>query len=100
MGDPQLLTTDFGPLTDCMHFNNVMEFLRQSKEEGIETLVGGKQHGTKGTFVQLTVLLGPDQDSKLWKEEIFGPVVVLKTFKTEEEAIELANDTPYGLGCK
>ncbi|KAJ5470149.1 aldehyde dehydrogenase [Penicillium desertorum] len=84
MGDPQLTTTDFGPLADQMHFNHVMEYLRQSKEEGIEALP--------------TVLLGPDQDSKVWKEEIFGPVVVLKTFKTEEEAVELANDTLYGLG--
>lgn len=100
MGDPRLPTTDFGPLADQMHFNSVLDFLKQGKQEGIEVLVGGERRGTEGTFVQPTVLLGPDRSSKLWKDEIFGPVLVIKTFKTEEEAIELANDTPYGLGCK
>ncbi|RAK86387.1 aldehyde dehydrogenase [Aspergillus costaricaensis CBS 115574] len=98
MGDPQLLGTDFGPLADQLHFNHVMELLHHGEQEGLEALVGGEQQGTKGLFVQPTVLLGPDRNSKLWKEEIFGPVIVLKTFRTEEEAIELANDTPYGLG--
>lgn len=100
MGNPRLPETEFGPLADQVHFDSVMGFLRQAKEEGIEVLAGGERMGTDGTFVQPTVLLGPDRDSRVWKEEIFGPVLVLRTFRTEDEAVELANDTPYGLGCK
>ena len=50
--------------------------------------------------MQPTVILKPDVKSKVFTDEIFGPVIVVRTFKTEEEAIELANDTTYGLGCE
>lgn len=51
-------------------------------------------------FVEPTILLNPDSKSKVYTGEIFGPVISLKTFKREEEAIQLANDTTYGLGCE
>lgn len=98
MGDSSLAETAFGPLADVTQFERVMGFLKGAKEEGIQVLVGGERLGSKGQFVQPTVLLNPDVKSKVYTDEIFGPVISIRTFKTEEEAIELANDTTYGLG--
>jgi aldehyde dehydrogenase (NAD+) len=100
MGDPALSGTAFGPLADKKQFERVMGFLNDGKKEGVQVLVGGERMGDKGTFVLPTILLNPDSKSKVYRDEIFGPVITLKTFKTEEEAIQLANDTTYGLGCK
>jgi aldehyde dehydrogenase (NAD+) len=100
MGDPSLPDTAFGPLADKKQFERVMGFLKDGKAEGIEVLVGGERKGDKGTFVQPTVLLNPDLKSKLYTDEIFGPVISVRTFKDEDEAIKLANDTTYGLGCE
>lgn len=98
MGDPSLKDTAFGPLADKKQFERVMGFLRDGKAEGVEVLVGGERQGEKGTFVQPTVFLNPDLKNKVYTDEIFGPVISLRTFKSEDEAIELANDTTYGLG--
>jgi len=100
MGDPTLAETAFGPLADKKQFERVMAFLNDGKAEGVEVLTGGERMGDKGTFVKPTVLLNPDSKSKVYKDEIFGPVISVKAFKTEEEAIQMANDTTYGLGCK
>lgn len=100
MGDPSLADTAFGPLADKKQFERVMGFLRDGKAEGVQVLTGGDRKGDKGAFVQPTVLLNPDVKSKVYTDEIFGPVISVRTFKSEEEAIELANDTTYGLGCK
>ena len=100
MGDPSLDDTAFGPLADKKQFERVMSFLQSAKDDGVQILVGGERKGTKGTFVQPTVFLNPDVKSKVYTDEIFGPVISIKTFKDEAEAIELANATTYGLGCK
>ncbi len=100
MGDPSLEDTAFGPLADKKQFDRVMGFLNDGKAEGVQVLTGGGRLGQKGTFVEPTVFLNPDIKSRLYTDEIFGPVISVKTFKTEEEVIELANDTTYGLGCK
>ncbi|EXJ95887.1 hypothetical protein A1O1_01012 [Capronia coronata CBS 617.96] len=98
MGDPSLPETAFGPLADKKQFERVMSFLEAGKAEGIQILAGGERLGDKGAFVQPTVLLNPDLKSRVYTDEIFGPVISVKTFQTEEEAIRLANDTTYGLG--
>ncbi|KAK5724503.1 hypothetical protein LTR15_004548 [Elasticomyces elasticus] len=98
MGDPSLEDTAFGPLADKAQFERVMKFLDDGKAEGLEYLAGGGRKGTSGTFVQPTVILNPGLKSKVYTDEIFGPVISVKTFKTEEEALEMANDTTYGLG--
>lgn len=100
MGDPSLKETAFGPLADQKQFASVMGFLKSAQEEGVQVLVGGERMGDKGAFVLPTVLLNPGLKSKVYTDEIFGPVITVKTFKDEEEAIKLANDTTYGLGCK
>lgn len=98
MGDPAAMETLFGPLADKKQYDRVMEFLTSAKEEGVQILTGGDRKGDKGTFVQPTVLLNPDLKSRVYTDEIFGPVISVRTFKTEEEAVQLANDTQYGLG--
>lgn len=100
MGDPTDPKTAYGPLADKKQFDRVMGFLQGAREEGVQVLVGGERQGTKGTFVQPTVFLNPDLKSKVYTDEIFGPVISVTTFKDEAEAIKLANDTTYGLGCR
>jgi len=66
-------------------------------QKAAQLVTGGKRKGTKGFFIEPTIFLNPAPDSKIYRQEIFGPVIVVKTFKTEDEVIELANDTEYGL---
>lgn len=99
MGDPSLEDTAFGPLADKKQFERVMSFLNDGRSEGVQYLTGGDRKGDKGTFVQPTVILKPDLKSKVYTDEIFGPVISVVTFKDEQEAIDMANDTTYGLGC-
>jgi aldehyde dehydrogenase (NAD+) len=96
MGEPSDSNTFLGPLADGKQFERVMSFLDIGKEEA-ELLVGGARHGDSGWYVQPTIFLNPKDDARIYREEIFGPVLTIRTFKTEEEAIELANDTSFGL---
>jgi len=99
MGDAASEQTYLGPLADKAQFDRVMGFLEEGKKEGagMEVLTGGNRKGDKGMFVEPTVILNPDSKSKIYTDEIFGPVLTIKTFKTEDEAIEMANNTSYGL---
>jgi aldehyde dehydrogenase (NAD+) len=97
--DPQDPTTMLGPIADEIQFNRVMSYIKIGKEGG-EPLVGGAQKGDKGFFIEPTIFLNPGKESRVYREEIFGPVLTIQTFKTEEEAIELANDTKTGLSCE
>lgn len=98
MGDPSLEDTAFGPLADKKQFERVMSFMNGAREEGVQVLTGGQRKGDKGTFVQPTIFLNPGLTSKVYTDEIFGPAISLRTFRDEDEAIELANNTTYGLG--
>ena len=99
MGQPSDSKTFFGPLADNKQFERVMSFLDIGKQEA-ELLTGGARHGDNGWYVQPTIFLNPKDDARIYREEIFGPVLTIRTFKTEEEAIKLANDTDFGLSCK
>lgn len=88
--------TKLGPVVDKLQFDRVMSFVEAGKKSA--TLVtGGNRCGTKGCFIEPTLFLNPGEDSTIWKEEIFGPVLSIRTFKAEAEAVEAANDTTYGL---
>lgn len=100
MGHASLTDTKLGPVADKKQFDRIMGFIKGSSAQNVQVLAGGERFGVKGAFVQPTVLLTPDPQSDAYKDEIFGPVLCVRTFKDEEEAISLANDTPYGLGCK
>lgn len=99
IGNPEDKNTKVGPIADQAQFKRVMEFLEVGKRDG-ELVTGGGQRGSEGLFIEPTVFKNTPSDSKIVREEVFGPVVTVQTFKTEEEAIELANDTIFGLSGK
>ncbi|KAK0554472.1 hypothetical protein OC845_000733 [Tilletia horrida] len=96
VGDPFDAKTIMGPIIDQRGMDQVNDFLQQAREEGATILQGSVPSG-KGLFVPPTILQGLKQTSSVMTGEIFGPVTHISTFKTEEEAIQLANDTEFGL---
>ncbi|KAK0450315.1 aldehyde dehydrogenase [Desarmillaria tabescens] len=99
LADPFVAETQHGPQVSRTQFERVMGYLHSAREDGAQFHIGGEKHGNgEGFFIQPTVFTG-DNTMKAVKEEIFGPVAALIKFKTEEEAIELANDTSYGLAA-
>ena len=97
--DPLDKSTVLGPLADKAQFERVLGYIQAGKKSA-KLLTGGKQKGDKGCLIEPTIFLNPDQNNRAYKEEIFGPVLIVKTFKNEEEVIDLANNTPYGIGGK
>ncbi|MBS4171764.1 5-carboxymethyl-2-hydroxymuconate semialdehyde dehydrogenase [Bacillus sp. FJAT-49736] len=98
IGDPLHKDTEVGPLIHVEHFNNVKRYLEIAVEEGAEVYSGVvPEEFKRGNFVPPTLLLNVENHMRVAQEEIFGPVMTVMKFKTEEEAIELANDVKYGL---
>jgi aldehyde dehydrogenase (NAD+) len=96
MGDPLAKETFLGPLADKAQTERVRAFFEQGKKDGVNFLTGGK---INGNFVEPTIMKSPPLESSVWKEEIFGPALGIQTFRSEDEAIRLANDTNYGLSA-
>ncbi len=86
-----------GPLVSKKQFERVTSYIEQGQKEGAEIASGGVRHGDEGYFLEPTIIDQTNNDMTVVKEEIFGPVLVTQSFKTEEEALTLANDTEYGL---
>jgi succinate-semialdehyde dehydrogenase/glutarate-semialdehyde dehydrogenase len=86
-----------GPLIDMAAVEKVEEHIADALGKGAKIVVGGSRHALGGSFFQPTVLSGVTTDMKVTREETFGPVAPLFRFKTEEEAIKMANDTEFGL---
>jgi aldehyde dehydrogenase (NAD+) len=103
VGDPMSPATGMGPMTSEAHFKKVLGYIDSAIEEGGELVCGGGQADVAGCeggfFVQPTVLANMSNQMKAAREEIFGPVLAVIKFSTEEEAIALANDTQYGLSA-
>lgn len=98
IGDPDETTTTIGPLVDQAQFNRVQGFIERGQQNGNGTLaLGGKRVGTSGYYIEPTVFTDVEATSELHCEEIFGPVSVVKSFKTEEEVMALSNNTNFGL---
>ncbi|MEJ8278876.1 aldehyde dehydrogenase [Pseudonocardia spirodelae] len=98
LGDPNAEETEMGPVANGPQYEKVLGFLDKAREEGNTVAYGGAaESGLGGYFVQPTVVTGVTQDSTLFREEVFGPVLAALTFTDEDEAVKLANDTPYGL---
>ncbi|KAM5341476.1 hypothetical protein ACJ41O_014507 [Fusarium nematophilum] len=91
-------STFMGPLADKMQFERVMAFIESGKREA-SLAIGGHQVGNEGYFVAPTIFTNPRNDAKVLREEVFGPILTVLTFNTEEEALCLANDTEYGLAA-
>jgi len=101
VGDPFEESTFQGPQVTRAQYERVLGYIKSGRDEGATVLTGGEpvpQKG-KGFFVAPTVFTNVKPTMRIYREEIFGPCVAIVSFKTEEEAIEMANDTPYGLGA-
>ena len=90
--------SEMGPLVSATHRDKVASYFALAREEGATVAAGGETHGDLGYFVKPTVLTGVAPDSRINREEIFGPVVSVIPFDTEDEVLALANDSDYGLG--
>ncbi|WP_367307127.1 aldehyde dehydrogenase [Alicyclobacillus acidocaldarius] len=101
VGDPLDPQTDVGSLISEEHLERVHGFVRRAVEQGGRVLVGGKrpEHLKRGAFYEPTVIVDVDETCEITRQEVFGPVVTVQPFDTEEEVIRLANDTHYGLSA-
>lgn len=97
VGDPNDDDTMVGPIVSEDQMETVLNYIEKGKEEGAEVLVGGNKLDRKGYYVEPTVFVNVTNDMTIAQEEIFGPVLVVITYDSVEEAIELANDSIYGL---
>ncbi len=99
VGNPLHPTTKIGPMIEESHLQKVLDYIESGKGEGAELVLGGQRtlRRTGGYFVEPTIFDRVQPHMKIAREEIFGPVLSVLTFSTEEEAVALANDTPYGL---
>ena len=99
MGDPMDPSTQIGPLANAPHLKKVTTLIEQAKTNGAQCLLDGTQTaaGRLGYYVGPTIFGNVTPDMQLWHEEVFGPVLAVAEFKSEEEAIALANDSNYGL---
>jgi aldehyde dehydrogenase (NAD+) len=100
VGDPADPKTAVGPMVSQNQYERVQSYIRKGIEEGTEVLVGGEGHPAgfeAGYFVKPTVFVNVKNDMTIAQEEIFGPVLCVITYDSEDEAIRIANDSKYGL---
>lgn len=98
-GDSLDPATTMGPLTTKAQYDKVLEYIAKGKALGHRLITGGGKPGgiNRGWFIEPTIFVDVPTSSPLWREEIFGPVLCVQTFESEEEAIALANDCDFGL---
>jgi betaine-aldehyde dehydrogenase len=97
VGDPSDDATDIGPLVSRAHRDRVAGFVERAVAAGATLRVGGQAVGESGAFFRPALVVGAQQASELVQDEVFGPVVALLPFETEQQAVDLANDSRYGL---
>ena len=101
VGDPENPKTDMGSLVAKRQLDLLESQVKDAVEKGAKIICGGNiPKNLNGAFYEQTILTNITREMRVWKEEVFGPVLPIISFKTEEEAIQLANDTPYGLGSR
>jgi aldehyde dehydrogenase (NAD+) len=102
VGDPFEDDTFQGPQVTQRQYERVLGYIESGKKDGATLAMGGEAFKNvgdgKGFFIAPTIFTNVKDDMAIYREEVFGPFVVIASFKTEEEAIERANDTTYGLG--
>ena len=99
VGDGLRGETEQGPMIDMAAVEKVEEHIEDAIAKGAKVISGGSRHDLGGTFFQPTVLAEVNTDMKVTKEETFGPVAPLYRFETEEQALQMANDTEFGLAA-
>jgi betaine-aldehyde dehydrogenase len=101
LGNPLDPATEMGPLTSTLHRDRVLSYIGVARNEGGEVLTGGKAPDgglAAGCYVEPTVVRAKSPQDRIAQEEVFGPVVTVLTFKSDDEALAIANGTDYGLG--
>ena len=101
VGDPFDPRTELGPLIHPEHHERVLGYIQSARDEGASVLAGGRRPAAlpAGNYLEATVIGDVDETMKVFQEEIFGPVLVATPFEDEDEAVRLANATPYGLAA-
>jgi acyl-CoA reductase-like NAD-dependent aldehyde dehydrogenase len=99
LGDPQLASTEVGPLAFKAHLERVASYVDVARRDGAKLLVGGKRSAefARGYFLEPTAVLAPSNEARICQEEIFGPFATFLTFKSLDEAIRIANESKFGL---
>lgn len=96
--DPQDPSTTYGPLVDKVQYEKVLGYIQAGEREAeMVTKAQKPSNDDKGYYIGPVIFKNPAKDATIYKEEIFGPVLCVKTFETEEQALDLANDSSYGL---
>lgn len=99
LGDPEDRATDIGPLSAKRQLELLESQVEDARSKGATIVTGGKKpEGLKGAYYEPTILTNVTRNMRAWREEVFGPVLPIVTFKTFDDAINLAKDTAYGLG--
>jgi acyl-CoA reductase-like NAD-dependent aldehyde dehydrogenase len=101
LGNPLDAATEMGPLTSQLHRDRVLSYVNVAREQGGEVLAGGKSPDgdlARGCYVEPTIVRARSAHDRVAQEEVFGPFVTVLTFKTDDEALAIANGTAYGLG--
>jgi aldehyde dehydrogenase (NAD+) len=98
-GDPLDAATQLGPLASRAQLDKVLGYVEIGRRDGLELLTGGSRMDRRGFFVEPTIFGNVSNACRLAREEIFGPVVALIAFEGEDQAVSIANDTPFGLAA-
>jgi aldehyde dehydrogenase (NAD+) len=101
VGDPRDAATTMGPVVNRSQFEKIQRYIQSAIDQGARLVCGGPglpEGISKGYFIRPTVFAGVTPDMTIAREEIFGPVLSVMAYSTVDEAVEIANDTPYGLG--
>ena len=104
VGDPLESESKIGAIVSAQHYEKILDAIQEANEQGATILCGGRSHHPKGRcqagyFIEPTVIEGLSNESSLNQEEIFGPIVTLIPFDTPYQALQMANDVPYGLAA-
>jgi aldehyde dehydrogenase (NAD+) len=101
LGDPLDPATEMGTVANQPQFDRIIDFIESARGDGATLVTGGRRAAARelagGLFVEPTIFAGVDNDMRVAREEIFGPVLSIIPFDTEEEAVAIANDTSFGL---
>jgi acyl-CoA reductase-like NAD-dependent aldehyde dehydrogenase len=103
LGDPKLAETQVGPVTTRQQQERILDYVALARAAGAECVLGGRKPSDErfgdGWFVEPTVFTGVNNSMRIAREEVFGPVLAVIPFEDEEEALAIANDSPYGLAA-
>ncbi|RPE64794.1 betaine aldehyde dehydrogenase [Pacificibacter maritimus] len=99
IGDPMDEATNFGPMVNQNQLDITLSYIKKGIDEGATLVMGGKAHANGGLYIEPTIFADVSDDMSIAREEIFGPVMSVLTFDTEDEVLARANDTEFGLAA-